>query len=439
MSTFETLLHPAMDLTEMRQLGNIKTRRVQVIPESGTSYTLSGTATQDVFFSLPAGSKYDMINGMNSYVVFDLVPTITGGSSPVVGFCNGDANSVIRLLEVTNQGVTIEQIDRYNVLSAVFSDFVSQNKSANLLSILQGGCDTGKSFVSVSSGGYYRVAVPIYSAFYGVLASNYAPATDGIRIRLTLEAPHTALISPTASVSNLAYTISNLNLMMEYVSVEPAVWEELASASGRVFKTHGIGVANFNSTLTAQSTSNNVLIPCRKSAVKHIWNTLRPSANLNAIAKNSTGSRLFPNARQLYYTIAGKQYPQIPIRCSNDSGTAFAGAEAMAELLKTMRNLHGSTTDCCFDSVDYVDNVGAVEESAFVWGYDWESDADPKTISGIDTNSSNIYLQLDSATGSVGLPTASIGVPVASVLDSFVFYDAILTTSVDDGRVSVIQ
>jgi len=429
MATFETLLHPSMDLTAMKQLGQVKTRRVQVNPESGTTFTLSGSSIQDVFFSLPAGSKYTMINGANSYVTFDCVVTNTDNTKDI-GFSNGDANSVFRSLETTNQGTTIEQIDRYNVMSAVFSDFVSLGKGGSLNSILQGGLLGGvKVCRKEAHNGYFRVAVPIYSAFYGVLCSQYAPSTDGIRMRWTLEAPDTALQCENAGLIN-GYTISNFCMMMEYVDVEPAVWEELASASGRVFKTHGIGVANFNTTLLSGSTSNNILIPCRKSAVKHIWNTIRDSSILLDSDSNSTGSRMFPRARQFYYTISGKQYPQIPIRCSNSAGTAFSGGEAMAEMLKTFRNLHSNYTDTVFNFANYIDIDGTDTGASFVFVYDWETDADPQTISGIDTNSSNIYLQLDSA---------GAGVPDASTLDSFVFYDAILTTNLDTGAISIIQ
>jgi hypothetical protein len=437
MATFETLLSPSLDLSEMKQLGITSTRRVQVNTESGTSYALSGTATQDIFFSLPAGAKNEMINGANSYITFDVDFVSTGQ----VGFSNGDANAVFRSLETINNGTVVEQIDRYNVLSACFADFQSVSKARNLNSIIQGGAlqsaSSSKQPVEFANGGYTRVALPIYSAFYGVLCSQYSLSTDGIRQRWTLEAPNTALVS--GDGGTLGYTISNISLMMEYVSVDSAVMEELANQAGRVMKTHGIGVANFNTTLTAQSTANSILIPCRKSAVKHIWSVLRRSDNLTASNRNSTGGRLFPNLRQYYYTIAGRQYPQIPVRTANSSATKFAGGEAMAEMLKTFRNLHANNADTVFDSTMYLDNVGQLESSAFILGYDFEVDADPKTITGIDTNSSNIYLQLDSATTSVGSPTASIGVPVASTLDTFCFYDVILTTNIDTGAISVIQ
>jgi hypothetical protein len=319
-------------------------------------------------------------------------------------------------------------------MSNVFSDMVGLEKSKNLASILQGGCSATKApiYTTVAGGvaSYNRCSVPIYSAFYGVLCSQYAASTDGIRMRFTLEAADTALETTGAAATVNTYVLSNCSLMLEYVDIEPAVWEELANASGRVFKTHGIGVANFNTTIAAASTANSILIPCRKSAVKHIWNTLRVSSNLSESERNSTGARLFPRLRQLYYTISGKQYPQIPIRCVNTLGTKFSGGEAMAEFLKTFRNLHSNYTDVVFTAADYLSIVGTAPANAFVWGYSWETDADPQTISGIDTNSSNIYLQLDSV---------SAGVPAASTLDSFVFYDAILTTNLDTGAISIIQ
>jgi hypothetical protein len=102
----------------------------------------------------------------------------------------------------------------------------------------------------------------------------------------------------------------------------------------------------------------------------------------------------------------------------------------MAELLKCFRNLHSNNGDCVFDAVMYEDNVGQTETASFVIGYNFDTDADPLSISGISTLSDNIYLQLDSN---------STGVPVASTIDSFVFYDAILTTEIGSGQVSIIQ
>ena len=437
MSTFTTLLSPAMSLDQQKQMSVQSTRRVSVIPESGASYTLTGTGFQDIFFSLPSGNKYEMINGMNSYLMFDLVPTNTGGTT--VGFCNGDASSIIRLLETTQNGLVVEQIDRYNVMSNVFSDFQDLTKTTTLSTILEGGAASLKLGVAQASAtGFFKCCVKLYSGVYGCLASTYAPSISGTRIRLQLEAPNTAMQGD-VSTTNIAYTISNVQLMMEYVSVEPQVWEELANSAGRVFKVPGIGVSTYSSTLVAQTTSNNVLIPARKSAVKHIWNVFRPSANITDPLLNSTGGRLFPGLRQYYYTINGRSYPSLPIRTSNAAATKFSGAESMAEFLKTMRNLNSPLATCAFTSTNYLNNSGALDTAAYVQGLDFETDDDPMSISGISTLDSNIYLQLDSATTSVGSPTAAIGVPVAATIDSFVFFDSIMTVNVDTGAVQVIQ
>ena len=431
-NTFETLMAPSLDLMSMKQLGNIKTRRVQVNPESGSSFSLTSTATQDVFFSLPSGgSKYTMINGANSYLTFDILMSNAGGTGvTLIGPCSGDFNAVIRGLETTVMGTTVEQIDRYNVMSSIFTDFTPAGRSTTMNSVLQGGGASKLGAVYAVAGAYARPALPIYSAFYGVLASQFAPATAGTRMRFTLEAPHTALQTDGSVDGVTTYVITNMSLMMEYCDIEPSVWEAMAQQSGYVFKTHGIGVSNYNTTLTASSTANSVLIPARKSAVKHIWNTVRVSANLNSPRVNSLGARLNPKARQLYWTISGKQYPPIPIRTVDATNTYYGSGEVMAEFLKTMRNLHATYTDCCFTGTQYLDTTGTANTASFVFGFDWETDADPLTISGIDTNDSNIYLQLDSI---------SAGVTSASTLDSFVFYDAILMMNLQTGAVSVIQ
>ena len=432
MSTFETILHPAMDLTSMRQLGNVKTRLVQVNPESGSSFALSGTGIQDVFFSLPSGGSSTMINGMNSYLCYDIV--FDCGASEYVGFSNADANSVIRSLEVTNSGQTIENLERYNVLSAIMSDFKDVSKARNLDSILMGGAlqsaSSSKQPREFADGGFCRVAVPIYSAFYGVLSQGqYAVATDGIRMRFTLEAPDTALVS--GGGGTLGYTISNISLKMEYVDCEANVFAQLVQEGQGVLKSHGIGVQNTSTTLTAATTSNTILIPVRKSAVKHVINVFRLSANLTASNRNSTGARINPNCTRLNWQIAGRQYPPIQIRNANSAGSVFSGAEPIAELLKCFRNLHSNTGDCVFDAVMYEDNTGTSESAAFVVGYNFDTDLDPLSISGVSTLSDNIYLQLDS--NSTGIPAGGV------TCDSFVFYDAILTTDMTTGQVSIIQ
>ena len=431
MSTFETILHPAMDLSYMRQLGNTRTRLVQVNPESGSTFTLSGTGIQDIFFSLPSGGgSATMCNGMNSYLCFDIAFVSTGS----VGFSNADANSIIRSLEITSNGKTIEQLESYNVMSNIFSDFKSVDKARNLDSIMMGGtiqsASSSKQPREFANGGKLRVAVPIYSSFYGVLSQGqYAPVTNGgTRFRFQLEAPNTALVSTDGGT--LGYTISNCSLKMEYVDIDEKVFAQLVSDGNGTLKTHGIGVVSTQTTLASGTTANTILIPVRKSAVKHIWNCVRPTANITASNRNSTGGRLNPNCRTIQWSINGKTFPPLAIRNTDSAGTTFAGAEVMAELLKTMRNLHANSGDVVFDAVMFEDNLADAESASFVFGYNWDTDMDSQSISGVDSLGSAIYLDLVSN---------ATGVPMASTINSFVFYDSIMVYDVASGDVSVVQ
>lgn len=405
-------------------LSATKTRRVQVLPENNQSFTTTALSGADVFFSLPAGSKYTMINGQNSYISFNFkVASLTGGAS--TGINNGDGGSLIRTMEVVNQSQSIELVDRYNVFSNIVADFTPSGRALTMNTILQSGTTSVKTGVALAASAYSSCCLPIYSAIYGCLAGNYAPATDGIRIRFSFESPDIALTGA-ASTTASTYTIENLCLFMEYVDVEPAIHDELVRQSGGVFKTHGTALANYQTTSVA-STQQNILIPARFSSVKHIWSCARLTSNIGTpLLCNSTGSRYFPNVASLYYTIAGRQYPQIPIRCVAADNSTYYGAEVMTEFIKTLHALHTAQADCVFTLTNYL-STSSTTAGGFVWGYDFETDGGSSLqIGGIDTNSSNVFLTIN-----------SVSAPTASTIDSFVFYDLILETNVMDGSVSI--
>ena len=81
----EVALTPLLDVSAFKSMGSAVSRRVLVQPETTPSFSL-GTATQDIYFALPSG-KYSMINGQNSYLVFDCIMAPTT-SSTACGFNN---------------------------------------------------------------------------------------------------------------------------------------------------------------------------------------------------------------------------------------------------------------------------------------------------------------------------------------------------------------
>jgi len=74
----ETAITQAMDLTEYRNMGGGKSRRVTINPENTQGFTLTGSETKEVYFAYPS-ARNAMINGGNSYLAFTVkCPAVAG-------------------------------------------------------------------------------------------------------------------------------------------------------------------------------------------------------------------------------------------------------------------------------------------------------------------------------------------------------------------------
>jgi len=441
----EVALTPLLDVSAFRSMGSAVSRRVLVQPENLSSLSL-GTATQDVYFALPSG-RYSMINGQNSYLFFDATVTIATNALNG-GFSNGSASSAIRGLELIIGNQSVELLDRYNNFAAIVEDFQSKGRDLNIGSIL-GGSDT----TVVKTPGYLataaaqaqpvrRFCVPIYSSVLGTLASQVCPAVDGIRLKLTFETlaiatqeSTTAGLAGTAAITSCS--ITNINLAMDYLDVDPVIHSQLIQESGGVFKTHGPGVANFQTTIaSAAASSASVLIPARYSSVKSYMTSFRNSATTGSSAGiYNSFARYNPHIKSFSYRIDGRQYPSVPIIAHN--GTVDLAGEVFMELIKCFDAANAVTFDCVFNLGMYV-STGTLDTTAtvpkntdsFLIGVDFEEamGGGRAVVSGKDTNSNNTFLECQFHDSSV-MP--------AMLIDTYALYDSILECNMMTGEVSV--
>jgi hypothetical protein len=203
-----------------------------------------------------------------------------------------------------------------------------------------------------------------------------------------------------------------------------AIWME----GGNQLKTHICSVSNYASTISATALSNVITIPHKSASLRHIWNCFRSSAQISApILVDTTGSRQFPNLKSFSYSCAGTVYPQNEIRCIGNDGTTKYGAEAMVEYLKTMSNWANPYADCVFSEAQYLEpSATLANKASFVIGYDFETESSTgDQINGLNTNSSNIYLNLTHQT-----------VPLDSLVDTFCFFDETIIVN-RDGTVAI--
>lgn len=448
----EMAITSMLDLTSFKAMGAAKSRRVTVNPETNSTFT-SSASTTDVYFSLPSG-KFSFINGQNSYIVMDIRAKYTASTTTAaaIGFCNGSASSLIRSMEVQLQSQSVELLDKYNVFAGLVEDFQSIGRTGTVMNILGGGPNavdgsvantvkqsiqlgtvsafsaTGSVTAAAVTGPYYRVAIPLYSSVLGNLQQQVMPAADGIRLRLTFESSDVPILwSGGGTLTANSYDITRLALEMDYLDVAPEVHSQLVAEAGGVLRQHGSAVANFGTSIAASGTQQSILIPARFSSLKNFFTVFRVTANVTAAAKNSTGDRYNPNLVDYVYRIDGRNYPAVNV-IAGIGGASYVplAGEVFMELAKCFHALHSAAFDCVFDGANYVDSTGTNNTGSFAIGIDMEQDQAGKVvISGMDTNSSNTYLDLN-------LQAA----PTACNCDTFAVYDLIIEYDASSGALS---
>jgi hypothetical protein len=447
----DTAITPMMDLTNYRSMGSGKSRRVTVTPEQSGTVTVSSSSTVDSFFSIPS-SRYSVINPQGCYLQFDyaITGTTTAGtvtaSAVSLGPSNGSTQSFIRTLELTAQGQSVELLDNYNVWACIMDDFQSGGRSKGLLSISEGSNaailnstpadGTTSTTLAVqlntqslvkqpfihTSAQVYRSCIPLYSSVIGTLAETYIPAADGLRLRVSWDNYLKGCVGATVT----ALSITNLKLHLDFIDIDPAVMMNLAKEGNGLLKSHMTGVTNFQVSGASGDAAISALIPARYSSVKFLMNSWRASAAADA-PKNDVGNRFYPALDTYSINIGGRQYPPTAISCRTTSGVA--PAEVLMELGKVFGQIHSPQLETVFGYNEFVSTgVAAVPGTAsFVCGLCFEEYSGAnRVVSGLDTNSSNMYIQT----------THNASVGAAYLLDTFVGYDMILEYDVASGALS---
>jgi hypothetical protein len=426
-NTMETLgmtISSKIDVTDFKSLSSFKRRQVSCAPSNLSVYT-SSASTGDIFFDLPSASR-SMLNGEASYLTFDIdvngVAQTTGA-----GLSNGNAASVINLLEETIQNQTVSTLNNYNVYANLIYDLQSTTRQITFGSIMSGGDPVihkkGASFgAGVGYNTSLRVSIPLHSAVFGVGQENFLPCVDGMRLRLSMAKTDDAITSVGAAVLN--YRLQNIALKLEYLDIATdAMYRQLLDEAGGVFKVHGQAVANFQ-TSSAASSVQSFLIPARFSSVKSMFGCFRLSADIAAPAlKNAVGCRCNPYIRDYTFNIDGVNKNPTPVRVDGGAG------ESIAELANCFNAVSSSEFTIAANAATYLQTDSSTTQGAFALGINFEEHSTTgagAVVGGIDTNSSNTYLNITNTQAAGGY-----------TCDFFAVYDLILSIDMINGGVSM--
>jgi hypothetical protein len=224
------------------------------------------------------------------------------------------------------------------------------------------------------------------------------------------------------------YELTDIVLQMDYLDINPAVYNEMMAEAGGVFKIHGSGVSNFATTMDLATPNASLLVPARFSSVKNYFTCFRVSSNIGDITKNSCGDRIAPKIKGYTYRVDGRNYPSVPVRGHNE--TDFLGGETFSEVVKCFHATHAPDFDTVYDLAEYTEPTGVTGKGSHLIGLDWEESGYGQLrglVSGMDTINSNTFLDLQLKAGSA----------TGLTVDTFAVHDLIVELNMLDGSVSV--
>ena len=306
----------------------------------------------------------------------------------------------------------MEQVHLYGVLHTLWTD-ITGDTSAHYTTgnILEGTHPSNPRAGHTLNRGETRVfCIPLLSGIVGCMQNKYLPTGDmsggDLRLELTLANLNDAAIIEGNSTGPKSWRIDNVELMLEYVELNSEAAKIISAQNAGGYMISFDSFANYASTIEAQATNTNVLIPARYSSLKTLFTIIRLQENIGASAKETISERLnaFADVGQWYYSIGGKNVPSTPVK---------SDTEAFAELSKAVHAFGSVDHTCVINRAEWVAEAGA-----YVIAADLETMAHKSklTESGINTLSTNTHL-VSQFKGPLNK---------AARVDTFAHYDGIL-------------
>jgi hypothetical protein len=247
-----------------------------------------------------------------------------------------------------------------------------------------------------------------------VLQNKYLPTGDmsagDLRLELTLANASDGVIGDAART----WTVDNVEMMLEYTDLASDAARMVSQSNSGGYMISFDSFANYSSSLEANTTNMNILIPARYSSLKTLFTVIRLQENVGAITKSTISERvnLFGDAGQWYFSIGGKNIPSTPVKMNT---------EAAAELFKALHAFGAQSHTSLITRATWIAAAGT-----YIIAADLESQPHKSKLSesGINTLSTNTYLigQFPQTTKAINIQT-------------FAHYDGILV--IQNGLCSV--
>lgn len=307
--------------------------RTEVVPSNGNSYNMNNT----IIFDLPSNVSNTFWDAQSSYVRLNFA----NGNGAAVKFESGGFPSCIRRIEMLLGGQTLCSIDNYNVLYQMMFDLDSSQEFRKNAGKKLFGAGDDFDGQSVANGTNVSLAFPLALTPI-VQSSKYWPlfGREPLRIRIELD---TSVRSLLGAATDTEITISEVALVMYQLELGNDVMQQVAAASGGMFRIAMPSYQHHQATLAANATSVASTLGYSMSSLNRV---LVAARRQTAVAANAfIGNRAQLGLVEANVNIGGVKYPQISIKDRTNNS-----AEVLAEALVSQRALLSYGHDSSIDS-----------------------------------------------------------------------------------------
>jgi len=447
-----------------------KSNQIRIQPTNlstivSNTYTLNSSAfneipfpVQNIYFDLPcSGSPSTFIDTRQTLVNFKVTyEIVSAGSSAVVGanagYLRSSGNSFINRMSVIGQsGNYLEDINEYDLTADTLIQLQMSNSVRDGVA-LSYGFGSNASYSSQGHGIPFLTAgatlavsstthsysLPLMSSILGVTSDKWFNIGRTTKIQCVLQspsiAPLTIQMATQTTAATMRVTISDITLQCEYIDIGGRALAMLDQSliDGKQYL-HGVTYKTSANTLPATSGSISVLAGLRASSVKSLFARFYDNAvTINGSCNGKFDSKNFSS--QLNFNIGGVRYPPLPTpvflqpalafntlqqAIGSFNSTEFQSAIPTAQYCKLSQGLTAQALTNTNQAYEW--NLGSQPDSqcSFFYGVNTEIVAKRGTLSGLNCNSSAIFLEMNIP----AVPTNSHNIYVTAALDVIYVHD----------------
>ena len=336
-------------------------------------------------------------------------PSVGAGNTNSVGISfDGYASAVIKRLQSFSGGgsVLLETVENYNTLYDLMMDFQvpTEQRATGTYAILGGSTGDHGGYV-LPVGQSDQVSFGLISGVFGAQSSKLFPVgvlNDGLELHLYLDDFKNAFKTYTTGTSTLtgasvdavaaAITITNVELVCEYVELNPNAASAIAQLNGNRYVIPNEQYRSVAVSIPQNSNgTTSLLVNHRFGSVKNLWVALQGAVGGSTILNSITG-RTRSTLKSYQWRVGGINVPQKPIDVSYASG-----AEGFAEIERCLRGMNNVLGSCSITRDQWAVTAAGNGTGAFAIGtqldvFDFTTDKPAR--SGVSTRDSPLYLDL---------------------------------------------